>query len=559
MNYYTRKRRIVIFTGISISLLTFALYIPALTNNFVTWDDDYYVFMNENIKSLNLRFLQWAFTTFHASNWHPLTWLSLSIDHAIYGLNPHGFHLTNNIIHSVNTFLVFILSYLLLSIKITDRKQKDIIIASAIISILFGIHPIHVESVAWISERKDLLYSFFYLLSVIFYTLYLKNRGGIGFSTLWNRWYILSFISFLFSILSKPMAVTLPLVLLIVDWYPSGRLRGIKDGIFIFSEKVPFFLLSILCGIFTIMAQKGALTGYNLIPLYTRFLVITKALVDYSLNIFLPIDLTPLYPYPEPWNVSILKIDYLIPLLSLILAVVFLISLRRYRVLIALFVYYLISLAPVLGIIQVGAQYMADRYMYLPSLTFFIPLGLLWFLFERMPVMKRALVSIILLISFMLSIKTYNQIHIWQDGISLWNHILEKVPYFYEGYKNRGDALRLRGDYQSAIDDYSRAIYLNRFYLEAYYERSNAYVKIGRYKEALEDIDYVLQFTKKPEYLNTRGVIYSRLGDIVRAIEDYKEALKMDPGFYPARKNYAIALIKLGKDNEARKVLGGIQ
>ncbi len=454
---------------------------------------------------------------------------------------------------------MFILSYLILNIKTHNLKDKDIIIASAIISIIFGIHPIHVESVAWISERKDLLYSFFYLLSVIFYILYYRSHGGNISFALSNRWYILSFISFLFSILSKPMAVTLPLVLLLMDWYPLRRFRGTKNGIFIFFEKIPFFLFSLLSGILTIMAQEGAITGYNLIPIYTRLLVISKALVDYALNIFFPFDLTPLYLYPEPWNVSILKFEYLISLISLMIIVVFLIFLRKYKILITLFVYYLISLAPVLGILQVGVQYMADRYMYLPSLAFLIPLGLLWLFMEKKPILKRGFVSIIVLFSLISLIKTYNQIHIWQDGISLWNHILERLPGVYIGYKNRGDALRLKGDYQSAIDDYSRAIYINRFYLEAYYARSNTYVKIGRYKEALKDIDYVLEFMKKPEYLNTRGVIYAGLGDFERAIDDYKEALRIDPGFYPARKNYAIALIKIGRDDEARRVLKGIQ
>ncbi len=234
-----------------IAFLTFIVYLPALRNGFVYWDDNLYVFENPDIRSLDLAFFRWAFFGFHVSNWHPLTWISHALDYALWGMNPLGHHLTSIILHAVNTALVVLLALKLLDIVREKSEEKAsalflnnraVLIAAGVTGLLFGIHPVHVESVAWVSERKDLLCALFFLLSIMMYVNAVTRMGhGAEGKTVPMRALLSALCFFVLALLSKPMAVSLPIVLMILDWYPLNRMRSWKALWPIGIEKLPFF------------------------------------------------------------------------------------------------------------------------------------------------------------------------------------------------------------------------------------------------------------------------------------------------------------------------------
>jgi hypothetical protein len=378
------------FLAAAIALITITIYLSCLQNDFVEWDDDAYVFENPHIRSLNGAFFKWALFAFYESNWHPLTWLSHAVDYAIWGLNPLGHHLTNIALHAINTFLVVFLVIRLLEARKerTIRKgppsflnERAILIAAGTTGLLFGLHPIHVESVAWVAERKDLLCGLFFLLGLIAYTNYAgeagdeppsKNRA----SPFFDNHYLGTLGLFILALLSKPMAVSLPAVLLILDWYPFNRIRSGRMYWAACVEKLPFFALSLASSVVTVLAQRaeGSMTLTDVVPLSTRLLVAAKSLTAYLGNMALPLDLAPFYPYPK--SASILSVEYLLPLvLAAAITVAAVIMARKQALLPAAWSYYVVTLLPVLGIIQVGGQEMADRYTYLPSLGPFVLVG----------------------------------------------------------------------------------------------------------------------------------------------------------------------------------------
>lgn len=241
----------------AVSFITFLVYIPALGNDFVNWDDAQYVYKNQHIQSLDLKFLGWAFSSVVVSNWHPLTLASLALDHAIWGLNPMGFHLTNVAFHVLNTLLVFILT-----LRLVDHEKGDkttcnptALAAGIVTALLFGTHPLHVESVAWVSERKDVLCAFFFLLSIGAYLEYVSPKYSSN-GPKKQLYYGCTLFFFILALLSKPMAVTLPFVLLILDFHPLGRLDGRRRG-WAVVEKIPLFILSAASSAMTLWAQHG--------------------------------------------------------------------------------------------------------------------------------------------------------------------------------------------------------------------------------------------------------------------------------------------------------------
>jgi hypothetical protein len=380
------------YLAIAVSLITFAVFLACLSNEFLSWDDGTYVFNNPNIRSFNLTFLRWAFSAFYASNWHPLTWISHALDYAAWGLNSWGHHLTNIVLHAVNTFIL-----IFLVIRLLERaqgstirsdpslilNQQAITITGVVTGLLFGLHPLHVESVTWVAERKDLIYALFYLLSVTMYVRY--EEGGtieklpeISTLRLFNIRHLPSLCFFMLALLGKPMAVTLPVVLLILDWYPLKKILSLKTFGIALCEKLPFIALSIVSSILTILAQKSGMAFQlmNIVPLPTRLFVAAKSLMLYLWKVIFPFHLVPFYPYPEKLSPDLAQ--YLLVFIPLIAITIICVALaRKQKLWLSVWVYYVITLLPVLGIVQVGRQAMADRYMYLPSLGPFLMLGLL--------------------------------------------------------------------------------------------------------------------------------------------------------------------------------------
>jgi hypothetical protein len=302
-----RSNKVKYYLAGFIALVTFAVYLHALQNGFVALDDDAYVFDNLHIRSFDLAFLRWAFLNFYASNWHPLTWMSHALDYALWGLNPMGHHLTSIILHAINTFIVVVLAMRLreASTWTTEQKSRTVflneramLITGGVTGILFGLHPLHVESVAWVAERKDLLCAFFFLLSIMAYTNAVR-RIGHGAARIWLApGSLLSALCFfVLALLSKPMAVTLPVVLLILDWYPFNRVHSLKTFRSSLVEKLPFMALSLMSSILTMYAQGAgrAVVPIGFIPLSIRLLVAARSLVAYLWKMVVPSDLIPYY------------------------------------------------------------------------------------------------------------------------------------------------------------------------------------------------------------------------------------------------------------------------
>ena len=618
-----KARRIQYFTAGAAGLLTFLVFLPALRNGFVNWDDNMYIYDNMFIRTLNPDMLVWAISDLTtASNWHPLTWISHALDYALWGLDPLGHHLTNNILHALNTFLVVLLVARLVEFvkplsavsrqhsavrgqrgevtplnhplprgevkwsAVTESTTQPLnyltssrfpLIAAAATGLLFGLHPLHVESVAWVSERKDLLCALFYLLSLL---MYLKGRlvamgNGqsakdeittkvpIAYRLSPRACFSLSLCFFLLALLSKPMAVTLPLVLLILDWYPLGRISSFSALGGVILEKLPFFAFSLASGVITILAQHsgGAVMPLESLPLATRLIVGIQALVVYLRKMLLPLDLVPVYPYPQ--EVSLTSLKFFLPvLLAIGITAAAVAVARKQRLWLAAWAYYLITLLPVIGLIQVGRQPMADRYTYLPGLGPFLIAGLAaaW-LYKKGSIHMTSRLSrvfgfsvavALLAILGSLSVK---QAAVWKDNFTLWNYVIGKEPReIPSAYNQRGSAFYDEGEYARALDDFSRAIASEpEKYFKAYNNRGMANQKLGRLDEAIADFDKAISID--PEYgkaYNNRGLVYDGKGLLAEAVEDYSRAIALDPDdAAPVYNNRGVAFYKQGMPDKA--------
>lgn len=522
---FSYKNVLILLPAISVAIVTFLVYLPSLKNNFV-WDDDLHIYNNPYIREIDTTFLYWSFTSAVAALWHPLTIITFAIDYAIWGLDPFGYHLTNNLIHALNTLLVFILVLKLLKIKTGEEADIQIVGAAFIAAALFGIHPLHVESVAWISERKDVLCAFFYILCLINYLDFTVSKRPFH--------YGIALASFFMAILSKPIAVSLPIVLLILDFYPLGRFKKIEkpmDSWRMLLEKFPFILLSIFTSLMTIWAhlQSGALQVTKMAALSTRILVAAWAYIFYMVKMVLPFNLAPLYPYPK---VEVYSFTYL-GSLFLMAIITFVIVYRKERVFIAIWLHYLVTLLPVIGIIQVGSQAAADRYTYLPSLGLFFIAGLgVSSLFAKCTSKQSqiALIALILLILGLLVNRTIKQITIWHDPITLWSHELRLFPKETSAYINRGGAYVGQGNFQLAIRDYNKAIEINPENAKAYYNRGFVYKSAGNYQEALNNQSKAIELNPQyAEAYNNRGNIYNILGNYQEALKDLNKAIEINP------------------------------
>ena len=549
------------FVAIIVSFITFLLYVPSLQNGFVNWDDDLYVYDNPGIRKLDLQFLFQAFSEFHASgNWHPLTLISHAMDYAVWGLNPLGHHLTNNLLHAINTFLVILLVVRLLetakpftvgdapalvrtqadSAERTDQSATGApyftLIAAGITGLLFGIHPLHVESVAWVSERKDVLCALFFLCSIMSYIKYANADNGLGkkrsASRFFNRYYLAALGCFALASLSKPMAVTLPVVLLLLDWYPLRRTSSAEKISPVFVEKIPFFALSLLLSVITIFAQSSgkAIVPFDAQPLAFRVLIGARAMYSYLLKMIFPLDLVPFYPYPR--MISFLSFEYLLPVFLVVVITAASIAVaKRQRIFLAVWIYFFVTLLPVLGIVQVGAQSMADRYTYLPSLGPFLlaGLGAAWVFKKGNSFQKQGMFTLLssagmAVILFFLSYATIQQIGVWKNSLRLWDYVIEKsvqkVPF---AYYNRGLAYGEKGFFDLAVEDFSRAITISPKFNMAYNNRGVAYFFKKEYSKALEDFNKAvfLDRNNAEAYIN-RGYVYLKTGNMSLALLDLK-------------------------------------
>ncbi len=569
-------RRTRYYLAAAVALLAFAVYLPALRNDFLNWDDNVYVVDNPFIRSFNVNLFKGAFCQFTASNWHPLTWLSHALDYAVWGMNPVGHHLTNIVLHGVNTFLVVLLIVMLLEAARQSLagqggtgflNDRTILVVGGGTGLLFGLHPLHVESVAWVAERKDLLCALFYLLSVMIYVKYgaagrnERDRGN-GFFRLRDKryWFALGF--FILALLSKPMAVSLPLVFLILDWHPLNRISSFRSFQLALAEKLPFATLSFISSLLTVLAQKsgGALVAFESEPLLKRVIVASHSILSYLLKLILPVNLKPFYSYPR--NASIMTSEYIAAIFLVIgITVLGIMIARKHRTMMSLWSYYVVTLMPVLGIVQVGGQAMADRYIYLPGISPFFAATLMFAWgsgkitesIQRSPMYRTISWVVMSILLITLSWLTVRQIGIWNNSIIFWNHVIAQEPTrFPLAYNNRGIAYENQGRLKEALDDFNRAIAVNPSYVDAYYNRGKAFDAMGERDAAIADFDKVLDLNPGNYFAcNNLGVIYGKAGSYKTAMEYFNRSITLNPEYANSYFNRGLSYFFSGRYDRA--------
>jgi tetratricopeptide (TPR) repeat protein len=530
----------------AIGLVTLCAYLPALRNGYVNWDDGAYVVDNPHLRTFDGALFRWAFLELYEANWTPLAWISHAADQALWGPNPLGHHLTSVLLHAVNSGLVVLLvarAGRLAAGRVAWLDDRGIAVAAAVAGLLFGLHPIHVESAAWISERKDVLCALFYLLGLL---TWLSRpaadlaRPGSPLAGLRSRGYWLALAFFALALLSKPMAVSLPAVLLILDWHPLGRIRSWRSLLVAIAEKVPFLALAVLSSGVTVLAQgRGdALSSTAAVPMSVRALVAARSLLSYLWKLAVPLDLAPLYPFPR--SVSALSPGYALPLLAAIAVTVACAALvRRSRAWLALWALYVVPLLPAIGLVQVGTHAMADRFMYLPSIAPFAAAGLgaAWasrrFATDGSGRLVRASLAVAgVLLACGMTWLTVRQIAVWHDSLSLWDHAIRSGAESATAYTNRGLALEQAGARERALADFSAAIAVDPTSPFAYDNRGRLLAAAGHLDLARSDLDRAVELNPRSAIaLRQRGLLLWQLREASAAKADLIRACALGDGF----------------------------
>jgi tetratricopeptide (TPR) repeat protein len=548
-----------VVTGIVSVFLAIIVWIAfgqALGHEFVGYDDPRYVVQNPWVTNgLTLGGIQWAFTHVHATNWHPLTTISHMLDCQLYGLQPWGHHLTNILLHATAAILLFL----------ALRKLTGALWPSLLVAAVFAVHPLRVESVAWVSERKDVLSGVFFMLTLWAYARYARGNGPISF------WYITVVVLFALGLMCKPTLVTVPFVLLLLDYWPLGRRqpssshdRGITRYTWpwLVVEKLPLFVLSAASCVATLLAQKQALDASLKPPLGER---VGNALVSYAVylgQMIWPAHLAVLYPYPE----GNLKVSHVILalLLLLIISTAFFMWRRKYPFLLTGWLWYLGMLVPMIGIVQVGSQVRADRYTYLPQIGLYLLVA--WGAMELFHQWRRSRVILAgagLLIITALITRSYFQTSFWQDTETLWKHASATTSNNYIATTNLAEALFQSGRFDEAIAECQKALRIKPDFAAAHIDLGAALVENqrggdgarrqnGAVDEAIVHYRRALQI--KPDFAQAHSNLGTALllkGQVDEAIAHYQKALEIDPNFAEAQYSLGNAFLAEGEYSES--------
>lgn len=526
--------------GIILFVVTLLVFLQTVSHQFINFDDPGYVTSNSVVKGgLSAANVAWAFTSTSMSNWHPLTWLSHMADVQFFGLDPRWHHLTSVLMHAGAVFVLFLLL----------DGMTGALWPSFCAALLFAIHPLHVESVAWVAERKDVLSCLFGLISLSCYARYVKTPGP--------RWYLAALLFFVASLLSKPMLVTLPLVLLLLDYWPLGRYGSDTGGTFpllrLVREKIPFFVLSAVSSIITVYSQQkgGAMATLDKVPVGAR---VENALIAWVKYIFLmvwPRDLAMLYPFPkrlELWQAVAAG------LFLVLVSVAVVRYRRRFPYLLTGWFWYLITLLPVIGLVQVGGQAMADRYTYIPLIGLFVVCC--WGIPDLMQGWQHRQVALAVLAPLVFSLltaATWQQLGYWKNDFTLYRHTLDVTTDNYLILNNMGIALDAQGNHAEAYGYFRDAVRANPRSAMGYSNMGTLDLGWGKLDEAVQNYTKALEIA--PYHLQARagmGKTLAALGRFEEAAWQLQEALKIDPSFASAHQNLALVLMKLGKNSAAQ-------
>jgi tetratricopeptide (TPR) repeat protein len=561
--------------------LTVAVYAPVASYDFVRFDDPDYVTQNDQVRAgLTWHGLHWAFTTGHIANWHPLTWLSHMLDVQLFGVSAGAHHVVNLVFHVASSLLLFIVLR-----RMTGAAGRSMVVAA-----LFAIHPLHVESVAWVSERKDVLSTLFWMLALLAYVAYVRRHEA--------RWYAAALLSFALGLLSKPMVVTLPFVLLLLDIWPLQRIALWRDGrlslsateraspLRVASEKLPFFVLAAMSGVVTVLVQArwGAVGGLTQYPAGMRVMNAVVNYIAYLGMLVWPAKLAVFYPYRASVGVPAALGAGL--LLVAITAWSVRASRERPYALVG-WLWFVGTLLPVIGIVQAGLQSIADRYTYIPAIGLFVVVS--WGgaeLVERWTQRRYAATALASLVLGAYAIRAAEQVRTWKDSETLWRHavdvttdnayasynlgvVLVQAGKTDEGIARLQEALRIQPDYADVHIDLGNAL-RGRGALDAAIEQFAIVVKLRPayaaarvvYADVLRDrgrpADAIVQYREALRLDPTLAGAHNELGNVLtaegrhaEAMTEYAAAVRLDPGLAEARNNLGGSLVRAGKPEEA--------
>ncbi len=546
--------------ALSVAIFSFVVFSPALRNNFVNWDDYKNIVENPHYRGLGWTNVRWMFTTFHMGPYQPLSWLTLAFDYILWGLNPFGYHLTNLLLHAATAVVFFFLTRELLSIGSGSEKERSAAwIGATVSALVFALHPLRVESVVWVTERRDMLSGLFYTLTILVYLYAWRTESLRG------KWYWAALALFFCAILSKSITVTLPVVLLLLDIYPLRRLGGnrgwwSKTAKRVYWEKVPFLLLSIAVSAvaFIGVAQIENMASLKRLGILGRLAISAYGLWFYFWKTLAPFKLSPLYELPSELEFSSFSfvLSYIFTIAALVLGLV----LRRRLPWVGIAgLAYLVTLLPVLGIFQNGPQIVAERYSYLACMGWAVLVGgsgqYFWQASVDGKVRKRFFVlgsGLIVVVLFGLGVLTWQQTQIWHDSESLWNYVLSTRGESLFARNNLGNALALQGRFDEAIDQFQRALKIDPNDADAVYNLGNALAQQGNLEAAGKELQLALQI--KPNSAMAAydlGNVRARQGRLDEAIDQFQRALKSDPGLARAYYNLGQIFSKQGKLDEA--------
>ena len=514
-----------------LALVTVAVFLPTARFGFVNFDDNDYIVSNPIVKSgLTWAGAHWAFTTFYEANWHPVTWLSHMADCEVFGLHAGAHHVINVLIHSANTALLFLLLW-----RLTRRLWP-----SAFVAALFAWHPLHVESVAWIAERTDVLSTFFALLTLLSYAQFVKENS--------RRHYWLALGFFALGLMAKPMVVTLPCVLLLLDYWPLQRFSPATRRALV-REKAPFFLLTAAACIVTLSAQRAghAVASLTQISLGARLENAVAGVLTYLQKIVWPADLCALYRLPETVPASRLMLAATV--LILISTAAWQWRKTRPYVLVG-WLWFLGTLVPVIGLVQVGDQAIADRYTYIPAIGLFIALVFLGSeLAARMQIPRSIRFALAGLIAAACILATENQLPSWQNGEALFRRAVAVNPANDIALVDLGVALGAQGRLEEAVEVYQQAIKTGSSRVEVHNNLGNMLGRLGRHAESLAEYREAIRLAPGLPALHcAAGSQLAALGQFDAALAEFGEAIKLNPNFAKPHFEAAKVLFKLGRD-----------
>jgi tetratricopeptide (TPR) repeat protein len=522
--------------GVALAALTLASLAGVCQAGFIDdFDDDQYVSHNPHVQGgLTASGLRWALTTFHAYNYHPLTWLSLQADAQLFGRQPWGYHLSNLLLHTAAALLL-----LAVLRRLTGDRWR-----SATVAALFAVHPLHVESVAWVAERKDVLSALFWMLTLAAYAAYARRPG-------WGR-YAVVVLALALGLAAKPMLVTLPCVLLLLDYWPLGRLRrgGTPPGRLL-AEKLPLLALAAGCGAATLAAQEKAIKPLADFSLQVRVLNALVSCVAYLGQTLWPADLAVFYPHPGKDLPAWQAIGAAVVVGGITALAVW--QARRRPYLLVGWLWYLGTLVPVIGLVQVGAQARADRYTYIPLIGIFIMVA--WGvpdLLAKVPVRPATIATTAAAVVAACAVLSWAQVNYWRDSLTLWQHALEAIPDNYRAHEHIGNILLRRNELQAARRHFRAAV---RIRPEIPYH----YAGLGQFHFVKGELDEAAGYLEEAVRRGPRIVqlqhnlaqVYAAQGKLPQAVEHYRLGLDLQPSNTDLRLKLASAEARLGQLDEA--------